>query len=160
MKRLWDILEYTGIFFIGHTFFITLSINFLNWLILLMDEICISIRMHFYALYLCIFIICPVWCHYSRRSMTLVHWLCFILHLYLIILDFYPSKLLEFWFMYWNSVKLNTWKWKNILENVLEYTLKEETFAVSRFLAKFAKVYSREIFQKTSSAKVSSREIF
>ena len=25
-----------------------------------MDEICISIRMHFYALYLCIFIICPV----------------------------------------------------------------------------------------------------
>ena len=39
-------------------------------------------------------------------------------------------------------------------------TLKEETFAVSRFLAKSAKVYSREIFQKTSSAKVSSREIF
>ena len=32
-------------------------------------------------------------------------------------------------------------------------TLKEETFAVSRFLAKSAKVYSREIFQKTSSAK-------
>ena len=39
-------------------------------------------------------------------------------------------------------------------------TLKEETFAVSRFLAKSAKVYSRKIFQKTSSAKVSSREIF
>ena len=120
-KRHWDILEYTGIFFIGHTFFITLSINFLNWLILLMDEICISIRMHFYALYLCIFIICPVWCHYSVYDLGTLTWLI-ILHLYLIILDFYPSKLLEFWFMYWNSVKLNTWKWKNILENVLEYT--------------------------------------
>ena len=42
----------------------------------------------------------------------------------------------------------------------LKYTLKEETFAVSRFLAKSAKVYSREIFQKTSSAKVSSSKIF
>ena len=71
----------------------------------------------------------------------------------------------------------------------VENTLKEETFAsgkireifgknfrefhelatkgrnfrgkkLSRFLAKSAKVYSREIFQKTSSAKVSSREIF
>ena len=36
----------------------------------------------------------------------------------------------------------------------------EETFAVSRFLAKSAKVYSHEIFQKSSSAKVYSREIF
>ena len=44
-------------------------------------------------------------------------------------------------------------------------TLKKETFAGRKFrgfavLAKSAKVYSREIFQKTSSAKVSSREIF
>ena len=38
-------------------------------------------------------------------------------------------------------------------------TLKEETFAVSRFLAKSAKVYSREIFQKTSSAKVSKKVV-
>ena len=43
---------------------------------------------------------------------------------------------------------------------VSNITLKEETFAVSRFLAKSAKVYSLEIFQKTSSAKVYSREIF
>ena len=38
-------------------------------------------------------------------------------------------------------------------------SLKEETFAVSRFLAKSAKVYSREIFQKTSSVKVSKKVI-
>ena len=66
-------LRYTWIywdFFHWSYIFITLSINFLNWLILLMDEICISIRMHFYALYLCIFIICPVWCHYSRSDLS------------------------------------------------------------------------------------------
>ena len=51
---------------------------------------------------------------------------------------------------------------KNMLEVVksIKDTLKEETFAVSRFVAKSAKVYPREIFQKTSSAKVSSRKIF
>ena len=39
-----------------------------------------------------------------------------------------------------------------------KYTLKEVTFAVSRFLAKSAKVYSRKNFQKTSSAKVSKKK--
>ena len=39
-------------------------------------------------------------------------------------------------------------------------TLKEETFGVSRFLAKSAKVYSREIFHKTSSAKVYRESFF
>ena len=41
-----------------------------------------------------------------------------------------------------------------------DYTLKEETFAVSQFLAKSAKFYSREIFQNTSSAKVFPHKIF
>ena len=49
---------------------------------------------------------------------------------------------------------------KSYCKNMTSYTLKEETFAVSRFLVKSAKVYSGEIFQKMSSAKVSSREIF
>ena len=48
----------------------------------------------------------------------------------------------------------------NVSFLLTKFTLKEETFAVSRFLAKSAKVYSREIFHKTSSAKVSSHKIF